>query len=59
MLYDSEDTSQKELEKHRKALRNIAGLLHVPEGMNLDVLRQERLEEKQQFKLPNDEYTDL
>lgn len=59
MMYDSNNISQKEFEKRRKTLRNIAGSLHAPEGMNLDTLRQERFEEKQQFKLPNDEYTDL
>lgn len=39
MSYDSENTSQKESEKHREALRNIAGSLHAPEDMNLDTLR--------------------
>lgn len=59
MMCDSKNISQKEFEKRRKTLRNIAGSLHIPEDLNLDDLQQERFEEKQQFKLPNDENTDL
>ncbi len=36
----------KEFEKRRKALRSIVGSLHIPEGLDLDALRQERFEER-------------
>lgn len=36
----------KEFEKRRRALRTIAGSLHIPRGLDIEDLRQDRFEER-------------